>query len=90
MIEKTPTRIPGTRISLQVHPADNVATLLDYNDTGDRLADGTTLISDIPFGHKVALRTIDAGAPVIKYGVTIGIATIPIFVGEHVHVHNLA
>ena len=90
MNEKTPTRLPGTRISLQVHTEDNVATLLDYDTACTCLSDGTTIASDIPFGHKVALRTIDVGAPVIKYGVTIGLAITPIATGEHVHVHNLA
>ena len=43
----------------------------------------------IPFGHKFALREIEPGDPVIKYGETIGYATKPIAGGEHVHVHNL-
>ncbi len=57
------------------------------------LADGTTIElkakSDIPLGHKVALRTIDVGARVVEYGVQIGVATGRIDKGEHVHVHNL-
>ena len=32
----------------------------------------------IELGHKVALRPIAAGETIIKYGVPIGIATIPI------------
>lgn len=57
------------------------------------LADGTTIElrakSDIPLGHKVALRMIDAGASVVEYGIQIGVATGRIGKGEHVHVHNL-
>lgn len=47
------------------------------------------LAAPIAFGHKVALRPIAAGEPVIKYGETIGRATRAIEPGEHVHRHNL-
>jgi altronate hydrolase len=40
-------------------------------------------------GHKVALREIDAGEPVRKYGFPIGEATAPIAAGGWVHSHNL-
>jgi len=43
----------------------------------------------IPMGHKFALRDIEPGEYVIKYGERIGIATARIEAGEHVHVHNL-
>ena len=49
-----------------------------------------TVSTDIPSGHKVALREVPAGDLVRKYGHVIGVATAPIAVGEHVHVHNLA
>lgn len=44
---------------------------------------------NIPLGHKVALRPVDAGAWIIKYGVEIGVTTRQINKGEHVHIHNL-
>ena len=40
-------------------------------------------------GHKVALRDIKKGEPVIKYGFPIGEATEDIPKGGHVHSHNL-
>ena len=43
----------------------------------------------IPFAHKFALKDIEAGQPIIKYGEIIGIATAGIKKGQHVHVHNL-
>ncbi len=46
-------------------------------------------IDPIPLGHKIALRDIEAGGQVIKYGVPIGVATRPIKAGQHVHIHNL-
>jgi len=47
------------------------------------------LLSSIPYGHKVAVRPIEVGSPILKYGEEIGVATHDIKVGEHVHVHNL-
>ena len=43
----------------------------------------------IPFGHKVCLKTINKGEPVIKYDQIIGFASRDINSGEHVHSHNL-
>jgi (2R)-sulfolactate sulfo-lyase subunit alpha len=45
--------------------------------------------SDIPIGHKLAIKALANGATVIKYGVDIGKAIAPIAVGEHTHVQNL-
>lgn len=44
---------------------------------------------EVPLGHKVALRDLKAGEPVIKYGIAIGLATDDVLTGQHVHVHNL-
>ena len=43
----------------------------------------------IPFGHKVCLKTINKGDPVIKYDQIIGFASQNINPGDHVHSHNL-
>ena len=43
----------------------------------------------VPLGHKVAMRAIEQGAPVMKYGSPIGKASARIEAGDHVHVHNL-
>ena len=44
---------------------------------------------DIPIGHKVALKDMNAGDTVLKYGVDIGKVVAPIKTGEHAHVHNI-
>ena len=46
-------------------------------------------LSDIPLGHKIALRDFAPGDTVIKYGTDIGKIVAKIKKGEHVHVHNL-
>lgn len=45
--------------------------------------------SDIPIGHKLAIKPLASGDTVIKYGVDIGKAVAAIAVGEHAHVQNL-
>ena len=81
----------ASRRIIVIDPSDNVATALVPLPAGESIdIDGRPLIlaADIPRGHKFALRTIDAGQPVLKYGQPIGLATAPIAPGHHVHVHN--
>lgn len=75
---------------IQLNDGDNVAVLPRGGKAGDRLA-GTplTLREDIGPGHKAALRAIPEGTPVVKYGHTMGLATVDIGEGERVHVHNV-
>ncbi|WP_448821847.1 UxaA family hydrolase [Cetobacterium sp.] len=44
---------------------------------------------DIPFGHKFAIKNINLGDQILKYGESIGSAICNILIGEHVHVHNV-
>jgi (2R)-sulfolactate sulfo-lyase subunit alpha len=46
-------------------------------------------VSDIPIGHKLAIKALKKDDTVIKYGVDIGRTIAPIDVGEHAHVHNI-
>jgi len=71
---------------------DNVATALESLEPGRRVQAGSVdlvIVESIPRGHKVALRPIDAGEAVLKYGSPIGTASQSIAAGGHVHVHNL-
>ncbi len=81
-----------TQSLLVLTPGDDVAVALGDIAEGQHLsADGIALIArqQIPSGHKIALRAVLAGQPVIKYGQTIGLATQGIEPGDYVHVHNL-
>lgn len=44
---------------------------------------------NIPIGHKLAIRDLNEGDTVIKYGVDIGRVIKPIEKGQHLHVHNV-
>ena len=78
---------------IRIHPQDSVAVALSPLKEGSliRLEDGieVTLIEDIPQGHKFALKDIPAGASIIKYGNSIGIATTEIRTGAWIHTHNM-
>ena len=75
-----------------LNSCDCVATVTRAFDVGEHIQIGNQTIilkQAIPFAHKVAIRPIAKGAPVIKYGEPIGLATADIAVGELVHIHNL-
>lgn len=86
------------KIALKVNDKDNVATLFANGVTGgsevevqDKSGHRQVLrvLSNVPYGHKVATQPISLGQLIIKYGEEIGIATKNIQAGEHVHIHNL-
>ncbi|MBW3629872.1 MAG: altronate dehydratase family protein [Gemmatimonadetes bacterium] len=77
---------------VHVHPADNVAVALDALAAGQEIELGgerLLLRDDVPAGHKIALRRLAAGEPVLKYGFEIGRATEETPAGAWIHSHNL-
>lgn len=82
--------------AIGINQKDNVATALETLGAGrvvrveiqGRLEE-VTLLSEIPMGHKFALRDIEEGGLVIKYGESIGRSTTKIKRGGYVHVHNV-
>ena len=88
------TKVPNAENSaIHLHPSDNVAIARVPIPAGAELrVDGVRLVTldPIPGGHKVALRTIAAGAAVERYGQVIGRAKVEIPAGRHIHTHNLA
>jgi altronate hydrolase len=77
---------------LRLHPEDPVAIARHDLAAGEPLTGGDQPLrarEPIPSGHKVALRTLEPGQIVHKYGQAIGVTTRPIRAGEHVHDHNL-
>lgn len=78
---------------LVIDSADNTATLLRDVVAGEvvKLSDGeiVSAVDPVAFGHKIALKAIEKGAPVVKYGEVIGTASRPIAKGCHVHVENV-
>lgn len=73
---------------IHIHPEDNVAVALRGIPAGT-VFNGVAALTDIPQGHKMALKSVSAGAQVVKYGFSIGHATVEIAPGEWVHTHNM-
>jgi altronate dehydratase small subunit len=83
---------PVDRRLILLSPEDNVCVACIELRAGDAIRiDGAVvyLPQDIPLGHKVARRPIEAGETIYKYGASIGTATRAIAPGDHVHLHNL-
>jgi altronate hydrolase len=79
--------------AIMLHPDDDVAVALAPLAPGRpvRVAGRTVQpATAITAGHKLAIRPVEVGQPVRRYGQVIGFATRPIHAGEHVHTHNLA
>jgi hypothetical protein len=76
--------------AFRIHPDDNVATLLGDGEGAVTIVAGTEieLREPVALGHKVALADIAAGAPVVKFGIPIGLASVAIRAGDWVHLHN--
>ena len=77
---------------IKIHPQDCVAVALKPLPSNTVVSiDGEKLLltEDIPQGHKFALKDIDAGESILKYGSPIGIAKENIKQGSWVHTHNI-
>ncbi|WP_408369328.1 UxaA family hydrolase [Paraburkholderia sediminicola] len=75
---------------VQLHPDDDVVIARHQLVAGMRIRGSLAVRGLIPAGHKLAVRSIEAGAPVRRYGQIIGFSARAIEAGEHVHTHNLA
>jgi arabinonate dehydratase len=88
--QATSAKIPtAMQPVIRLHPADTVAIARATLLPGAPVSEGVSAAQRIPPGHKVAVRPVGQGEPVLKYNQVIGFATQPIAPGEHVHVHNL-
>ena len=79
---------------LIIHPQDNVAVALRDLEAGEVLsmessACWLTVAEPVPASHKIALRDIEKGEAIIKYGETVAVSTMLIHRGAWVHTHNL-
>ncbi len=77
---------------IKINSNDNVVIALRNFTVGETIeveSDKIVLLSDIERGHKIALRDINVGEDILKYGYPIGIAIAAIKKGEHVHVQNV-
>ena len=85
-----------TTDAIMIKPEDNVATALRDLRAGEAATIGSDdgqppvqVSEDIPYGHKFAVVGVEKGDLIIKYGETIGRATLAISRGAHAHVQNI-
>ena len=79
--------------ALLLRPDDDVAVATADLAAGTAVAVGgveVTTREPVPRGHKFAVRPVRQGQPVHKYGQPIGVSTVDIAAGDHVHTHNVA
>ena len=82
--------------ALMMDNKDNVATAIAELHAGEAVS---VLVNSerlevklgeaIRFGHKFAVKPINKGEDVVKYGQSIGRSTSAIAVGQHIHTHNV-
>ena len=83
--------------AILMNDKDNVATVLtaiNKNESvtivyNNKIVSEVNALEDIELYHKLAIRPIEMGEKLYKYGEVIGRATKSIKAGEHVHVNNI-
>jgi altronate hydrolase len=82
----------STALTIKLNENDDVAIARSALTAGTVVHElgGLVVRDNIPAAHKVALRAIEAGGAVRRYGQIIGFATKAIAPGDHVHVQNMA
>ena len=76
---------------IRINECDNVIIALrDYkkDEVIDLEDEKITLLEDINRGHKIAIKNINKGENIVKYGLPIGYALEDIKIGSWVHTHN--
>jgi len=84
--------VPLAECAILLRPEDDIAVTTRELKAGTRvLTAGGELVlpGDVPRSHKLAVRDLPSGSAVHKYGQSIGLATVDIVAGAHVHTHNL-
>jgi len=81
----------GARVLL-INENDNIVIAVEEINAGEIIevqGEKIKVLSDIPVGHKVALKDFAENEEVIRYGFPIGKTTEEVKKGEWIHTHNL-
>jgi galactarate dehydratase len=76
-------------IYIKVSEKDNVAITVDVVSKGTVVVDDVVAHQEIPQGHKIALKDIQKGGEIIRYGVVLGYAINPIAKGDWINENML-
>lgn len=75
---------------LVLNTSDNIAIARRAIVPGQTVDGAIVAKSAVPAGHKISIRMIKSGEPILRYGQIIGFATKDIEPGGHVHLQNMA
>ena len=74
--------------ALRLNALDNVIIAVDEIPAGSTPIPDVSARQRVPKGHKMAVRTLETGEAIRKFGQIIGFASRPVAAGEWVHEHN--
>ena len=74
---------------VKIKEEDNVAIAVDEIKAGQEIMPGVAARHDIPQAHKIALKDIEKGGSVIRYGVVLGYATEAVKKGDWINEYML-
>jgi len=76
-----------------INEQDNVAVAIRAIKAGETITGVAGVkvkaTADVMKNHKVAIKAVAAGEPIVKYGESIGLASKDVNPGDWVHTHNL-
>jgi len=78
----------GDHVAVAVAPITAGAhiSVAYLDDDGEQPLDART---DVPYGHKIALASLEPGVPVLEYSTQVAVTRVAIDAGAHVHTHNV-
>ena len=74
-----------SRLFVKIKDDDNVAIAVKDIKAGTVISEELTAVSNIPQAHKIALKDIEKGGSIIRYGVVLGYAKDPIKKGQWIN-----
>ncbi len=89
-IEERPAMTESTKLTIRLHPADNVVVARSDILPGTEIPGESVSVRDhIPAGHKLITAPIAKGEAVRKYNQIIGFATEDLVPGRHAHLDTM-
>ncbi len=80
---------PNDNVAAAIAAVDAAVLVMVTLNSSDEIILNVSSRQKVPFGHKIAIKDLAKGSPIIRYGYPIGIATADIKLGDHVHSHNM-
>ena len=80
---------PNDNVAAAIAAVDAAVPVVVTLNSSDEIVLNISSRQKIPFGHKIAIKDLAKGSPIVRYGYPIGVATADIKHGDHVHSHNM-